>query len=54
MSVRDSEVAVSTVSEVAHLYTQADWTRVLDAYVSFIRQVEWITEEVRTRNGIIQ
>lgn len=51
MNIKDSRVAVSEVSEVAHLFNVDDWARVLDAYVSFVRQVEWITEEVRLRGG---
>lgn len=53
-SYPDSEVAVSNVSAVAHLFQQDDWNRVLDAYVSFMRAVEWITEDVRVRTGFYE
>ncbi len=35
--------------DLAEKFTNADWARILDAYVAFVLQTKWVADEVRDR-----
>ena len=37
------------MNDIRERYTNADWARILDAYVGFLLQAKWVADEVKKR-----